>query len=198
VRIEAASPVERVDLRRGAQTIATLRPYQREALGRRIRVIWEGAEYRGRGRMCTWDGRLEVTGNRIADFTPVNFLHLEKSLRRTQDNALEWESVTTGNFAGADILLDNASRGRLTIGTKHVNAALDIGGIGYEDTVYPAGGLGRQLRVFRLPDENPHKSFAFERDVEIDPSADSPIYVRVTLENGHQAWSSPIYFIPKR
>ena len=24
-------------------------------------------------------------------------------------------------------------------------------------------------------------------------TGDTPIYVRVTLENGHQAWSSPIY-----
>lgn len=198
VRIEAASPVERVDLRSGLRTLATLRPYGREALGRRIRVIWEGAEYRGRGRMCTWDGRLEVTQNRIAAFTPINFLHLEKELRRAQDNGLEWESVTTGNFAGADILLDDASRGRLTIATRHVNATLDVGAIGHEDTMYPAGGLARAVRVFRLPDANPHRSFAFERDVELDPSGDNPVYVRVTLENGHQAWSSPIYFIPER
>jgi len=198
VRIDAASPIERVDLRRGALTIATMRPYTEDALGRRIRVIWEGAEYRGRGRMCTWDGRLEIADNRIAAFEPINFFHLEKTLRRTQDNALEWESVTTGNFAGADITLDGGSRGRLTVTTRHVNATIDIADIGYGDTVFAAGGLARQLRVFRLPDVNAHRSFAFERDVEIDPSGDNPVYVRVTLENGHQAWSSPIYFIPQR
>ena len=34
---------------------------------------------------------------------------------------------------------------------------------------------------------------SIERDVEVAASGDSPVYVRVTLENGHQAWSSPIY-----
>lgn len=193
VRIDAASPIERVDLRCGPRTLETLRPYAPGTLGKRIRVIWEGAEYRGRGRMCTWDGRLEVAGNRIARFEAINFFHLEKALRSVEDNALEWESVTTGNFAGADIALDDASRGRLTFSSKHVETAIDIADIGYEDKVYPAGGLGRQLRIFRLPDANPHKSYAFERDIDIEPAGDTPIYVRVTLENGHQAWSSPIY-----
>jgi len=49
------------------------------------------------------------------------------------------------------------------------------------------------VRVFRLPDANRHRRIAFERTVDVAASGDTPIYVRVTLENGHQAWSSPIY-----
>lgn len=55
------------------------------------------------------------------------------------------------------------------------------------------GGLERRVRVFRLPERNVARSFSSEREVELDATGDSPIYVRVTLENGHQAWSSPIY-----
>jgi hypothetical protein len=32
--------------------------------------------------------------------------------------------------------------------------------------------------------------------VTLAPGRDNPLYVRVTQEDGHQAWSSPIYFIP--
>ena len=74
-----------------------------------------------------------------------------------------------------------------------MNTTLPIRDIGFDDTVFDAGGLERRIRIFRLPDLNSARSFAFERRVDIQPEGDTPIYVRVTLENGHQAWSSPIY-----
>jgi hypothetical protein len=32
--------------------------------------------------------------------------------------------------------------------------------------------------------------------VRLRAGADNPLYVRLTQEDGHQAWSSPIYLIP--
>ena len=194
VQVDAGSPIERIDLRCGARTLETLRPYGEVDLGRRVRVIWEGAEYRGRGRTTTWDGSLQVDGNAIESFGPINFWHLDKRLARDGDSGLEWESVTTGNFAGAELLLERAREGRLRIDTPHVKTDVVLGELGLEDMVFPAGGLARQLRVFRLPTVNATRSFEFTREVDIAEQGDTPIYVRVTLENGHQAWSSPIYF----
>ncbi|MEO8977392.1 MAG: DUF3604 domain-containing protein, partial [Casimicrobiaceae bacterium] len=193
VTIDAGAPIERIDLRCGPRTLETIRPYTAEMVGRRIRVIWEGAEYRGRGRMTTWDGNLRVAGNRIEQFAPINFWHLDKTLERVGVDGLAWQSVTTGNFAGADMLLDDAYHGNLEINTPHVKATLPVADIGIDDTVFDAGALGRCVRVFRLPERNMAFHVDFERDVEIADAGDSPIYVRVTLEDGHQAWSSPIY-----
>jgi hypothetical protein len=193
VGIESPSPIERVDLRCGPRTLETIRPYAVDELGRRIRVVWEGAEYRGRGRMTTWDGTLRVTGNDIESFTPINFWHLDKKLERRGAGTLAWESVTTGNFAGADIVLHEGGAGRLEIDTPHAKATIALAEVGLEDTVIEAGGLARRVRVFRLPDLNPARTMRIEREVEVGAAGDSPIYVRVTLENGHQAWSSPIY-----
>jgi hypothetical protein len=193
VRVDAASPIERIDLRCGPRTLEVVRPFAPAELGRRLRVVWVGAEYRGRGRMTTWDGSLQVSGNAIASFAPINFWHLDKRLERTAPDTLTWESVTTGNLAGADIVLADAASGRIDIDTPHLKTSLPIDSIGFDDTVLEAGGLARRVRVFRLPDVNPHRHLEFEREVEVAASGDSPIYVRVTLENGHQAWSSPIY-----
>lgn len=197
VRIDSPCGIERVDLRCGPRTLETIRPYDAGSLGRRLRVIWEGAEYRGRGRMTSWDGGIEVTGNRIESFRPINFWHLEKKLERTASGGIRWESVTTGNFAGADIVLEKPDAGQLHIDTPHVKTRLDAGAIGFDDTVLEAGGLERRVRAFRLPDPALPTSFEFERSVEVAPEGDTPIYVRVTLENGHQAWSSPIYLFTR-
>src|SRR5262249_39156042 len=44
------APIERVDVLHGKEVAATVKPYCAEDLGRRVRVLWQGAEYRGRGR----------------------------------------------------------------------------------------------------------------------------------------------------
>jgi hypothetical protein len=148
--------------------------------------------------MTTWDGSLRVEGNRIERFAPINFWHLEKALTRVGDDGLAWQSVTTGNFAGAELVIADATAGALRLDTPHVKTSIPLSDIGLDDRVYAAGGLGRAIRVFRLPDVNDARSCEFERVVDVATQGDSPIYVRVTLENGHQAWSSPIYLFRER
>ena len=55
------------------------------------------------------------------------------------------------------------------------------------------GALGRRLSVVRLPDVNTHTDFTFERKITFRADGDNPVFVRVTDEDGHQAWTSPIY-----
>ena len=68
--------------------------------------------------------------------------------------------------------------------------------IGYKDTILDASDiLPRGIRLFRLPNENTHKSVSIERKLEPQTERDNPFYVRITLEDGTQAWSSPIYVL---
>jgi hypothetical protein len=43
------APIERVDVLYGPRIAESFRPYTKNDLGRRVRVLWQGAEYRGRG-----------------------------------------------------------------------------------------------------------------------------------------------------
>ena len=67
VEVIGTAPIERLDVLHGTQVAQTVRPYTAADLGRRVRVLWQGAEYRGRGRETHWQGRLTLTGNRIAN-----------------------------------------------------------------------------------------------------------------------------------
>src|SRR5262249_13070676 len=44
------APVERLDVLHGRDVVQTARPFAAGDLGRRVRLLWQGAEYRGRGR----------------------------------------------------------------------------------------------------------------------------------------------------
>ena len=190
------APIERVDVLHGTSVAQTFRPYGASDLGRRVRVLWQGAEYRGRGRETLWDGKLTVTGNRIARFAPVNFLNPERIVRQTAaGTALAWSSVTTGNLAGIDLWLDEAHRGSLSIETKVVSGIVDIAALADNIIALDGGGLGRQLSVYRLPEADFSRHVILDHAVSFAGAADLPVYLRVTQADGHQAWSSPIYLI---
>src|SRR5262249_25070951 len=71
------APIDRVDVLHGTRVAQTVRPFGAADLGRRVRVLWQGAEYRGRGRETMWQGKLSLTGNRFTRFAAVNFLNPE-------------------------------------------------------------------------------------------------------------------------
>jgi hypothetical protein len=190
------APVERVDVMHGTQVAATVRPYTAADLGRRVRVLWQGAEYRGRGRETLWQGRLTVAGNRIARHAAVNFLNPERTVQEAAPGAaLTWSSVTTGNLAGIDLWLDAARRGTLAIETNIVSGTVDLSVLADDTVAFDGGGLGRRLSVYRLPEADWSRRVAIDHAVSFAGGADLPVYLRATQADGHQAWSSPIYLI---
>jgi hypothetical protein len=195
VSIEAAAPIERVEIRNGAEARVVVRPFARSDLGARIRVIWSGAEYRGRGRNTLWRGRARFIGGRIVDFARINAWNHERLFERRGSDQVVWESITTGNFMGFDVWLEDGNAGELEITTNHGNMTVPIASVGIEDHMMEAGGLGRRLRAVRLPERNPHRMMEVDTEIDLDCGGDNPIWVCVTTEDGHQAWSSPIYFI---
>jgi hypothetical protein len=190
------APVERVDVFEGKRLVKTVRPFAAADLGRRVRVLWQGAEYRGRGRETMWKGALKVDGNRIVRFAPVNFLNPErKVVEKVPGAELHWTSVTTGNLAGIDLWLESADKGRLSVETNIVSNAVELADLREEVVSADGGGLGRRISIYRLPEEDWSRRAIVEHAVAHTGSADLPVFIRVTQADGHQAWTSPIYLI---
>jgi hypothetical protein len=190
------APVERVDVLHGTAVVHSVRPFGAGDLGRRVRVLWQGAEYRGRGRETIWQGKLTVTGNRIARFAAVNFLNPERKIAETTPGtALAWTSVTTGNLAGVDLWLDQATAGSIKIETNVVSGAIDLATLADNVVAFDGGGLSRRLSVYRLPETDWSRRVTLGHAVTHSGNADLPVYIRVTQADGNQAWTSPIYLI---
>jgi hypothetical protein len=196
LQVSAASPVQRIDLFNGLDHLECFHPYSDRDLGNRIAVIWEGAEYRGRFRAVAWDGSASFEGARVNSAQAINFFNQDKILDLEGDSTLSWKSVTTGNQAGFIATLDNADAGNLSIETPLIDAAINLAEIGRDDTVLDASGiLPRRIRIFRLPGTNPHTTAQIERRLSPKSGRDNPFYVRITLEDGTQAWTSPVYLL---
>ena len=50
LNVAAHAAIERIEVRNGIEVVDVVRPFSQADLGNRIRVVWSGAEYRGRGR----------------------------------------------------------------------------------------------------------------------------------------------------
>jgi hypothetical protein len=193
VEIAAASPILLLEIRNAMQTIATIRPYEDASPGRRLFLFWSGAEYRGRGRQTVWDGTLKISDNEILSARPINFFNPDKQLDLTADS-VSWRSVTTGNFAGCELQLASEA-GRIVVETPHGAMDAEIATLGFEPLTVECGGLERRLSLVRLPDRNPHRSLRIDREIALDLDCEHALMVAVTLEDGHRAWSSPIYLV---
>ena len=193
IDIHASAPIERIDIRNGLETEEIFRPYAEADLGRRIRVLWEGSEYRGRGRETVWDGSAELDGNSFERLDPINRYNIDKRFEQTGDNRLDWAALTTGGFGGFDAWLGGADAGTLKIDTDLIKEEIAIKDIGYDEMIFANGGIDRRIRIFRLPDENPHRALTLERRMKLAGDRDNALYVRITQEDGHFIWSSPIY-----
>lgn len=196
--VSTHSPIERVDVLVGKEVLETLRPYTESDLGNRVRVIWQGAEYRGRGRQTYWQGQLITDLAQIQRMEKFNAWNHERPIRLEDPNRVTFEAVTTGNFGGVDLWLSEARTGSLTIASNIASQTVDLSKIGFEDHVIDAGKLDRKMRLFRLPERMEATDFSGRVTVPVDTiQGDVPVWLRITTEDGHRAWTSPIYFIPE-
>ena len=193
IDVHGSAAIERIDIRNGLDTLEVYRPYSETELGRRIRVIWEGSEYRGRGRETSWDGHAALEGNAFEGLTPINRYNIDRRFEQTAPGRVEWSAITTGGFGGFDAVLRDPCAGKLHIETALIQQEIDIDKIGRDEMIFENGGIERRIRVFRLPDINPHNSLQIERELALRDDRDNALYVRVTHEDGHYSWSSPIY-----
>ncbi|MEK7231018.1 MAG: DUF3604 domain-containing protein, partial [Pseudomonadota bacterium] len=83
--------------------------------------------------------------------------------------------------------------GTLKIDTALVKTEIRVADIGISDRIFSSGGIKRRIRVFRLPDANPHRRARLERRITLSDAGDNALYACITQEDGHLIWSSPIY-----
>lgn len=200
VRVIGTANLEAITIFNGTEIVESRKPYTADDLGNRVKLVWAGAEVRGRDRMSNWDGSLAVRGNGIRNITPINFWNLLQQIKQTAVDSLEWESVTTGGLAGMILDLEEGNKGELEItwkdGGKKEPVRVGVLQVDLEPRVYSYGGLEKKLELYRLP---PRDAFYREMDFTVKvkdlKTGDNPLYIRAAQEDGHLAWSSPVYVV---
>ncbi|MBS7792007.1 DUF3604 domain-containing protein [Roseococcus sp. SDR] len=188
--ILAGSPIERVQLFNRTELLEVIRPDA--APGLRLRVAWEGSEYRGRGRETIWTGEIGVSGTSWGTVKPINKFNLDHRFE-ADATTLRFQGVTTGGFQAMEAPLESLD-GTLSIRTNLVTAEIPLRDLLQGEAVWEAGGLGRRMRAWLMPEDAP-RAMRIERRVALRSDADNAIYLRANFEDGSVLWTSPIYLL---
>ena len=140
-----------------------------------------------------WNGQAVFKGAKITRMEKINAWNHERLLEARGDDTIAFEAITTGNFGGFDVWLENWEGASLDLVTDQGTLNVPLSRVGLEDTAVACGGLEKQLKVFRLPDESLAKELRASLEVPLHANGDNQLWVCVTTEDGFQAWSSPIF-----
>jgi hypothetical protein len=196
-RVAGTGPIERVDVFRGLEIIATMSPYCASSFegSRRYRIAWAGSRVRGRDRLTTWDGSVELSAGRIVDAVPFAMENPEKGIAERTDTRVRFVSNTTGDDDGLDLTLDAPPDAVLRFRTPVID--LDVPLKDLEDgatQTFPAGGIDLRVFLRRLPARDLADEIRIDHIDAAPPAGACHAYwIRATQEDGVQAWTSPVY-----
>ena len=188
------SPILKVELYDGLTMLEKFRPYGEDDLGSRLRVTCKGQENRGRGRLVKWTADAKLEGAKANRIVARNYYNPDNQPKLVDPNHVSWKTVTTGGFSSFDIWLDNEEDGaHINIETNQGNLSKALDEIRMDNTMVECGGMDKKLAIQRLPEKLDTTTLELERTIQVPTQGDAAIYARITMEDGHVAWSSPIY-----
>ena len=196
-RVVGTAPIERVDVFRGTEMLEIVTPYTPASFegSKRYRVSWGGSRVRGRDRLTKWDGHCELSAGKIVGATPYSMENPEKGIVQQTGNQVSWVSNTTGDDDGVDLRLEAPVEASLKFRTPVIDLDVDLAELADGETKeYPAGGVDLMVKMRRLPAKDTKADLAIEVTDNAPPKGKTLAYwIRVTQEDGAQAWTSPVY-----
>ena len=195
-RVAGTGPIERVDIFRGLELRHTVSPYTAASFegSSAYRIAWAGSRVRGRDRLTVWDGSLELSAGRILSATPFAMENPEKGIRRLTESRVEWVSNTTGDDDGVDLTLDAPADAILRFRTPVIQLDVTLGDLADGATrVVPAGGVDLRAFFRRLPARGWSREIELAMEDPAPPPGRHAYWIRVTQEDGAQAWTSPVF-----
>lgn len=194
--VHATGPLDRIEIWNGNQKLAERRPgTSDDRQGKRFQILWSGAEVRGRARVVGWDGSLTLKGNQIERVQPINFLNANHPLVQESKTRLTWKSNTTGGHSGLLLTLARPAKGSLELETLQKSLKYTIPSDRGKPRRWDCGGLKKQVEIRPLPHTPAESALEVEIPLKKLKSGDNPLFLKVFQEDGHRAWTSPIYLI---
>ena len=73
------------------------------------------------------------------------------------------------------------------------NCDANLAELGDAPVAYDLGGLGLKVTIQRYPERIKETLLSLEYSVSPEPGRTVPYLIKATQEDGHMAWSSPIF-----
>ena len=71
----------------------------------------------------------------------------------------------------------------------------EVNAIAFEPQIWACGGLDKKIEIYRLAAQPAPREFSATVSLTKLRPGDNPIYTRVIQQDGHMAWTSPVYWV---
>lgn len=199
-RVAGTAPVERIELRRGADviweydTVSSAAPEWSEALTRgRLRVSWTGARGKNRNKVTRWDGGLTLEGGRILGVEPYDLSHPSDGVTEWDEQGVQWRSRTSGDVDGVTLELEMTAVAVLRVDTPSLREAITLRAVGDTARVLDAGAVGQQVELRWVRSDTGPLDVEWAHVDESPERGTNAYWVWITQADGECAWSSPVF-----
>jgi hypothetical protein len=119
----------------------------------------------------------------------------EKGISKRAERRIGWISNTTGDDDGVDIAVEAPAGAVLRFRTPVIDLDVPLSDLASGATLtFPAGGVDLRAFMRRLPVRDHARELTIEHTDATPPGGACAAYwIRVTQEDGAQAWTSPVY-----
>ncbi|MHB8293063.1 MAG: DUF3604 domain-containing protein [Acidimicrobiales bacterium] len=161
---------------------------------RRLRVAWTGARGKGRSRFQCWDGSMELTGASITTVQKWAFDHPDQGIVSQTETSVSWRSNTSGDWDGLILGLEGiADNAHVRIMAAGVDLTVSLAEIDVPVVRPITPGIDRSLELSWVPAESPARDVSIELAAPSSTVTPNAYFVRVRQDDGHLAWSSPVF-----
>ena len=144
--------------------------------------------------MVKWDVSANLTGGKIECINAINFWNPNRQPKQISATEAAWKTVTTGGASSVDFWLDDAAlASQINVQTNFESISASVADINENGITVDCGGMDIRLHIERLPGILDTASLSGKQSFALADGTEQRLYVRVTQEDGHQAWSSPIF-----
>lgn len=183
-------PVDRIEVYDKAKLLKTFYPPLSKTDGKKtIKLVWSGANTKGRRRSFAWTGEIDIAGNTVISHTEINLFNTSSLLRN--GSKIIWNGVTTGGAQGVILNLANSAGNiRGNVNGRQLN--IGVSELGQSPVRFDMGGLDARLEINTTETTDIPGNFEMELPLKLT-KGDHAVFVKVIQKDGHMAWSSPLF-----
>jgi hypothetical protein len=149
---------------------------------------------RSRGRRVRWDGVIGLSVAVVVYAKTFQFDSVLDGITSQSQHQVVFKSHTAGDVDGIDLILDHAAEGTLVFESRAGRCEVDLSHLRHQPHVCDLGGLDMQVRVERYPLSVATFDLALSCELPVPAAGETvPYFVKAVQEDGHTAWSSPVY-----
>ncbi|MDP3385838.1 MAG: DUF3604 domain-containing protein [Eubacteriales bacterium] len=199
VSVHSNSPIDTIELYNWDEKIG--HKNLREKSSNKIRIAWSGVRVRTRKKSTNWDGTITVINGQILSASEYAFDRRDQGIKEKTDTYIRWTSNTSGDYDGLILDLKFDEKTEIIFESNNKNITFKPCEVDENLMVYPAGGENLKVEISlanNLCDsmtefiEACNVEYTFNH-MKKNKGEGNAYWVRVLQEDGHMAWTSPIF-----